>query len=156
MAPGARTARAQSNPPAGYHTRMGPNETPAGGGAARIDRWLFAVRLFKSRSLATQAVSGGKVHVNGQRVKPAHTLRPGDRVTFVRGAVEFECVVVQIAARRGPAPEALRCYQETEASQTCRAEFARRMRLAAALAPRPEERPDKHQRRELRRLRGRG
>src|SRR5262245_65196088 len=53
--------------------------------AARIDRWLFAVRLFKSRSLATQAVSGGKVHINGGRIKPAHSVRPGDVVTFVRG-----------------------------------------------------------------------
>lgn len=122
---------------------------------ARVDRWLFGVRLIKSRSLATQAVSGGKVHVNGQRVKPAHSLRPGDRVSFVRGAVEFECAVVEIPARRGPAAEALRCYQETDASQARRAELGRRMRLAAALAPRPEERPDKHQRRELRRLRGR-
>ncbi len=127
-----------------------------GGGAARVDRWLFGVRLFKSRSLATQAVSGGKVHVNGQRVKPSHTLRPGDQVSFVRGAIEFECSVVGIPARRGPAPEALRHYLESEASQARRAEFAARMRLAAALTPRPEDRPDKHQRRELRRLRGRG
>ncbi len=138
---------------------ISPSETVevgGGGGSARIDRWLFAVRLFKSRSLATQAAHGGKVHVNSQRVKPSHTLRPGDRVRFVRGAVEFECTVVSIPARRGPAPEALRCYQETDASQARRAEFAQRMRLAAALAPRPEDRPDKHQRRELRRLRGRG
>lgn len=138
---------------------MSPYETPAegtGGGAARVDRWLFGVRLFKSRSLATQAVSGGKVHVNGQRIKPAHTLRPGDRVSFVRGAMAFECVVADIPARRGPAPEALRCYQETDASQARRAELAGRMRLAAMLAPRPQERPNKHQRRELRRLRGRG
>jgi ribosome-associated heat shock protein Hsp15 len=138
---------------------MSPYEAPAegtGGGAARVDRWLFGVRLFKSRSLATQAVSGGKVHVNGQRVKPAHTLRPGDRVSFVRGAMAFECVVADIPARRGPAPEALRCYRETDASQAHRAELAGRMRLAAALAPRPQERPNKHQRRELRRLRGRG
>lgn len=128
----------------------------SGGGSARIDRWLFGVRLFKSRSLAAQAVSGGKVHVNGQRVKPAHALSPGDRVSFVRGAIEFECSVVAIPLRRGPAPEALKCYQEAESSQARRAEFLERMRLAAALAPRPEERPDKHQRRELRRLRGRG
>jgi ribosome-associated heat shock protein Hsp15 len=122
---------------------------------ARIDRWLFGVRLFKSRSLAAEAVSGGKVHVNGARVRPAHTLRPGDVVTFNRGAVDFECEVVAIPERRGPAKEAVTCYTETEESRQRREQHAQRMRIAAAMAPRPEERPDKHQRRELRRLRGR-
>jgi ribosome-associated heat shock protein Hsp15 len=126
-----------------------------GGGAARIDRWLFGVRLFKSRSLAAEAVSGGRVHVNGARVKRAHAVRPGDQVRFVRGAVEFECTVQAIPARRGRACEAARCYVESEASRRRREAFAERMRLAAALAPRPDERPDKHQRRTLRRLRGR-
>jgi ribosome-associated heat shock protein Hsp15 len=124
-------------------------------GAARIDRWLFGVRLFKSRSLAAQAVSGGKVHINGERIKPSHSVRPGDVVTFVRGAVEFECKVVAIPARRGPAPEAMRCYDESPASQARRAEFSQRMKLAAAMAPRPDERPDKHDRQALRRLKGR-
>ena len=127
----------------------------SGGGAARIDRWLFGVRLFKSRSLATEAVNGGRVHVNGARVKPEHTVRPGDVVRFMRGAVEFECTVQAIPARRGPAAQASRCYLETEESQARRTAFAERMRLAAAFAPRPEERPDKHERRALRRLRGR-
>lgn len=124
-------------------------------GAARIDRWLFGVRLFKSRSLAADAVSGGKVHVNGARVRPSHGIRTGDLVTFARGAVDFECHVAAIPERRGPAREAVRCYTETDASRERRELHAQRMRLAAALAPRPEERPDKHQRRELRRLRGR-
>jgi ribosome-associated heat shock protein Hsp15 len=134
---------------------MSEASADGGPGAARIDRWLFAVRLFKSRSLAAQAVSGGKVHINGERVKPARSVRPGDLVTFVRGAVEFECKVVAIPIRRGPAPEAIRCYDETPASQTRRAEFSQRMKIAAALAPRPEERPDKHDRQALRRLKGR-
>ena len=129
--------------------------TDTGPGASRIDRWLFAVRLFKSRSLAAEAVNGGKVHVNGSRVRPSHSVRPGDLVTFNRGAVDFECQVTAIPARRGPAREALVCYAETEASRARREQHAQRMRLAAALAPRPEERPDKHQRKELRRLRGR-
>jgi ribosome-associated heat shock protein Hsp15 len=124
-------------------------------GAARIDRWLFAVRLFGSRTLAAQAVSGGRVHVNGERVKPARELRPGDRVAFVRGSVPFECEVVAVPARRGPAAQASRCYAETADSAARRAEFATRMKLAAALTPRPRERPDKHQRALLRRLRGR-
>ena len=126
-----------------------------GPGSARIDRWLFAVRLFKSRSLAAEAVSGGKVHVNGSRVRPSHGVRPGDLVSFSRGAVDFECHVAAIPERRGPAREAVVCYTETDPSRARREQHAQNMRLAAALAPRPEERPDKHQRRELRRLRGR-
>ena len=124
-------------------------------GAARIDRWLFGVRLFKSRSLAAEAVAGGKVHVNGARVRPSHDVKPGDRVSFTRGAVDFECHVSAIPERRGPAKEAATCYAETDASRVRREEHVQRMRLAAALAPRPDERPNKHDRKELRRLRGR-
>ena len=124
-------------------------------GAARIDRWLFAVRLFKSRSLAAEAVSGGKVHLNGSRVRPSHDVRPGDLVSFSRSSVDFECHVTAILKRRGPAREAVGCYAETDDSRERREQHAQRLRLAAALTPHPEERPDKHQRRELRRLRGR-
>jgi len=131
------------------------DESAAGPGAARIDRWLFAVRLYKSRSLAAQAVAGGRVHLNGARVKSAHEVRAGDQLTLMRGAVEFECLVQAIPARRGPAAEAARCYEETAASAVRRAEFAQRMKVAAALTPRPVERPDKRARRQLRRLRGR-
>jgi len=122
---------------------------------ARLDRWLFAVRLFKSRSLAADAVSGGKVHLNEERVKPARAVRPGDRVAFTRGSVVFDCVVLATPERRGPAKEASQCYEETEASRARRVEFANRMRLASALAPSPAGRPDKHDRRLLRRMRGR-
>ncbi len=121
----------------------------------RIDRWLFFVRLFKSRSLAGEAVTGGRVHVNGERVKPSRVVRVGDNVVFNRGAVPFECEVTGLPPRRGPAPEAAACYRESEASVARRAQFAERMRLATAFAPRPESRPDKHERRELRRIRGR-
>jgi ribosome-associated heat shock protein Hsp15 len=124
-------------------------------GAARLDRWLFAVRLFGSRSLAAQAVSGGRVHVNGERVKPSHEVRSGNKVNFMRGALEFECEVLAVPARRGPASEAARCYAESEASRTRREAFAARMRFAAALTPRPAQRPDKRARARLRRLRGR-
>ena len=121
----------------------------------RIDRWLFFVRLFKSRSLAAEAVGGGRVHVNGERVKPSRVLRVGDGIAFNRGAVPFECEVTALPLRRGPAPEAAACYRESEASVARRAQFAERMRLATAFAPRPHSRPDKHERRELRRIRGR-
>ena len=124
-------------------------------GATRIDRWLFGVRLFKSRSAATDAVNGGKVHLNGERVKPSRGVKPGDTVAFTRGAVVFECVVAAIPLRRGPASEAVRCYDETPASKVRREELAARMKVAAGLTPRPDDRPDKHERRLLRRLRGR-
>jgi ribosome-associated heat shock protein Hsp15 len=131
------------------------DDSAAGPGAARIDRWLFAVRLFKSRSLAAEAVGGGRVHLNGERVKAAHEVRRGDLVSLMRGGVEFECTVEAIPVRRGPAPAAAHCYLETTASAARRAEFAQRMKVAAALTPRPVERPDKRDRRQLRRLRGR-
>jgi ribosome-associated heat shock protein Hsp15 len=127
----------------------------AGPGTARIDRWLFAVRLFKSRPLAAQAAAGGRVHLNGERVKAAHEVRCGDRLTLMRGAVEFECTVSAIPVRRGPARLAARCYAETPASIARRAGFAQRMKLGAALVPRPVARPDKRARAQLRRLRGR-
>ncbi|MGH8149819.1 MAG: RNA-binding S4 domain-containing protein [Steroidobacteraceae bacterium] len=131
---------------------FGPENGP---GAGRIDRWLFGVRLFKSRSLAADAVTGGKVHVNGARVRPSHSVRAGDLVTFARGGADFECHVAAIPERRGPAKQAATCYAETDASRERGAQHAQRMRLAAAMAPRPEERPDKHARKALRRLRGR-
>jgi ribosome-associated heat shock protein Hsp15 len=126
-----------------------------GPGATRIDRWLFAVRLFKTRFAAADAVGGGKVHLNSERVKPSHGIKPGDTVTFTRGAVVFECVVAAVPPRRGPTSEAARSYDETPASKARREEFAARMKVAAGLTPRPDGRPDKHQRRLLRQLRGR-
>jgi ribosome-associated heat shock protein Hsp15 len=131
------------------------DESTGGPGAARIDRWLFAVRLYKSRALAAEAVAGGRVHLNAERVKASHEVRPGDVLSLVRGAVEFDCTVRAVPARRGPATQAVRCYEESAASIARRAEFAQRMKVAAALTPRPRERPDKHERRALRRLRGR-
>ena len=130
-----------------------PEDT--GPGATRIDRWLFGVRLFKSRSAAADAVSGGRVHLNGERVKPSHGVKAGDTLSFTRGAVVFECVVAAVPPRRGPASEAARCYDETSASKARSEEFVARMKVAAGLAPRPADRPDKHDRRLLRQLRGR-
>jgi ribosome-associated heat shock protein Hsp15 len=121
----------------------------------RIDRWLFAVRLFKSRSAAADAVNGGRVHLNDERVKASHGVKAGDAVTFTRSAVVFECVVAAVPQRRGPASEAARCYDETPASKARREAFAARMKVAAGLSPRPDERPNKHERRLLRQLRGR-
>src|SRR3954466_3651429 len=126
-----------------------------GGDSLRIDRWLWCTRLFKSRALAADAVGGGKVHVNGRRVKPAHGVRVGDTVTVTRPGFEFECRVVSLPDRRGAAPIAQACYEETEKARAAREKYIEVSRLASALAPRSLEKPDKHARRELRRLRGR-
>jgi ribosome-associated heat shock protein Hsp15 len=130
-----------------------PKQSPPG--AMRIDRWLFGVRLFKSRSVATDAVGGGKVHLNGERVKAAHGVKPGDTVTFTASVGVFECVAAAVPRRRGSASEAARCYDETPASKARREDFAARMKVAAALTPRPDDRPNKRDRRLLRQLRGR-
>ncbi len=134
----------------------GESERAEGGGdVLRVDRWLWCTRLFKSRSLAAEAVGGGKVHVNGHRVKPAHGVRVGDMVTITRPGFAFECRVLALPDRRGAAPIAQACYAETEQARAAREKFAEVSRLASAFAPRSLERPDKHGRRELRRLRGR-
>ena len=120
---------------------------------ARIDRWLWYVRFYKSRALASRAVAGGKVHVNGDRVKPARSIAPGDRLSITRGPQAFEIVVVALPGRRGPAAEAQRCYEETPASVARRAKLSEQHALAAAFAPRPETRPHKRERRQLLKLR---
>ena len=112
--------------------------------------------MFKSRTLAAEAVAGGKVHVNGQRVKPAHAVRVGDMITLTRPGYAFECEVQDLPDRRGSAPVAQACYVETEAARAAREKFAENSRVASAFAqPRSLEKPGKHGRRELRRLRGR-
>jgi ribosome-associated heat shock protein Hsp15 len=126
-----------------------------GSDSLRVDRWLWCTRLFKSRTLAAEAVGGGKVHVNGRRVKPAHALRVGDTVAITRAGFEFECRVRSLPQRRGAAPVAQACYEETAAARAAREKYVEASRLAAAFAPRSLDKPDKHGRRELRRLRGR-
>ena len=126
-----------------------------GGLSLRIDRWLWCTRLYKSRSQAAEAVGGGKGHINGRRVKPAHGVRVGDQVVITRPGYEFECEVKQLPDRRGAASIAQACYAETDKARAAREKFSEQSRLAAAFAPRSDERPDKHARRELRRLRGR-
>jgi len=126
-----------------------------GGGALRVDRWLWCTRLFKTRSLAAEAASGGKVHVNDRRVKPAQPVRVGDRITITRPGYEFVCEVRQLPDRRGSATVAQACYAETDSARAAREKFAEQARLAAAFAPHSPERPDKRGRRDLRRLRGR-
>src|SRR5215510_13830627 len=120
---------------------------------ARIDKWLWCARFYKSRAQASEAVAGGKVHLNGERVKAAHSVRIGDRVEISQGPLIRELHILLLPERRGPAVEAERCYQETVASIARRSHLKEQHALAAAFAPRPETRPDKHERRRLMKLR---
>jgi ribosome-associated heat shock protein Hsp15 len=122
--------------------------TPASG--LRIDKWLWCARFFKSRSLATDAVAGGLVHVNGERIKPSRLVQVGDRLQITRNEERFELLVQGIPVRRGPAPEARSHYTETAESVAAR---EARRQFARLAAPAPTQRPDKHGRRALRDLR---
>ena len=115
----------------------------------RVDKWLWCTRFFKTRSLAAQAVSGGKVHINGERVKPAHNLRAGDRLSLMLNGVLAEFDVVGLPARRGPAAEAQKSYAEVPGSVERRAKMREAHRLADLSRPRSEGRPDKRDRRRL-------
>jgi ribosome-associated heat shock protein Hsp15 len=122
------------------------------GEGSRLDKWLWFARFYKTRSLATAAISGGKVHLNAERVKPAHAVRPGDRVTLILDGIVAEFEVLAIPRRRGPATEARNHYLETPASAARRAELRDQQRLAQLTRPRPDSRPDKRDRRRLMRL----
>jgi ribosome-associated heat shock protein Hsp15 len=119
----------------------------------RIDRWLWAARLFKTRGAATDAVLGGKAHVNGVRVKPSKDVRAGDRVEVTVGDVRRELVVRAIADRRGPASVAATLYDETPESAARREQHAAARRLARPLGADLGTRPTKRDRRRLEALR---
>jgi ribosome-associated heat shock protein Hsp15 len=120
--------------------------------SVRIDKWLWAARFFKTRSLASQAVAGGKVQLNGARVKPARAVKRGDRLEIHKAGFEFVVTVLELSERRGPATEARALYQESEDSMQRRQQLREQQRLAAASAPRPQTRPDKKARRQLRNM----
>jgi ribosome-associated heat shock protein Hsp15 len=121
-----------------------------GSGGLRIDKWLWFTRFFKSRSQATDAVSGGLVHVNGERVKPSRLIQIDDRIHITRDELRFDVIVLGIPTRRGPAPEARSHYNETPESIAARESRRENARHAA---PAPIGRPDKHARRALKDLR---
>ena len=127
-----------------------PTDDSAPAGRVRLDKWLWAARFFKTRSIAADAITGGKVQVNGDRPKAAKLLQIGDEVSIRLGPYEHVVHVRGISERRGPATVAATLYEETEASLTARAKLSEQLRMApAAFVYEDKGRPTKRDRREL-------
>lgn len=119
----------------------------------RLDKWLWAARFYKTRSLATAAVDGGRVKQNGMAVKPAREVKPGDRLELRVGDERWEVVVAGLNEQRRPAPEARLLYQETEESIRQRAQAAELRRISPMPVSDHKGRPTKRDRRQLVRFR---
>ena len=115
----------------------------------RIDKWLWAARFFKTRSLATDAVSGGKVRLNDAPTKPAREVKAGDRLEISNGDTRWQVVVLALSDKRGPAPEARLLYEETAASIAEREAAQQRHQLAREPAAEIDGRPTKRDRRQI-------
>jgi ribosome-associated heat shock protein Hsp15 len=126
--------------------------TTDAGDIFRADKWLWAARFYKTRSLAMQAINGGKVHVNGERIKPARRLVAGDRLTVQKGPYRLVITVERLTLQRGPAEQARELYSESEQSRQERHALSMERRLQGHVPGRRERRPDKHARRQLREM----
>ena len=121
----------------------------------RLDKWLWAARFYKTRGLAADAVAGGKVQVNGERVKRSKVLRIGDEVRIRQGPYEHQVVVRGLSDRRGPADQALLLYEERAESRAAREMMAIQLKsLHSGFVP-DRGRPTKKDRREIQRLKRR-
>lgn len=118
----------------------------------RIDKWLYAARFFKTRSLAADAVERGKVHINGARTKPAKTVLIGDTLTIRIGYYQYEIEVLTLSNKRGSASEAQKLYLETDASRQAREMFAEQIKIQSQQFY-TKGRPTKRDRREIERFR---
>jgi len=118
-------------------------------GQQRIDKWLWAARFYKTRSLATEAVSGGKVHLNNERIKPSRNIKVGDHLKVTRGQYEFSITVDGLNAQRRPAKEAECLYTESIESIEKRRELSLSLKAINANMPYSESRPSKKQRRQI-------
>lgn len=122
--------------------------------AVRLDKWLWAARLFKTRQLAVEAIEGGKVQVNGQRTKPGRAIHPGVRLRIRKGSLEWEIEVLVLSRQRRPAPEAALLYAESVESRGRREALLRQRRELGLGADTPSERPTKRDRRRIERFTG--
>ena len=119
----------------------------------RVDKWLWAARLYKTRNAAADAVRGGRVHVNGEHVKPSKAVHAGDTIEMTIGMVRRTLAVTAVAERRGPASVAATMYEETPESRAARERYVQERRLARPLGADLGERPTKQARRRLDALR---
>ena len=119
----------------------------------RIDKWLWAARFYKTRSIAKAAIEGGKVHLDGQRVKVSREITVGEHLTVKQGWDEKELVVKGLSDQRGPAPIAQTLYEETAASVRRREREAQARKAAGGATARPTQKPGKHERKALEKLR---
>ncbi|GHA14922.1 ribosome-associated heat shock protein Hsp15 [Oceanisphaera arctica] len=115
----------------------------------RLDKWLWAARFYKTRSLARTMIDGGKVHYNGQRSKPSKLVEVGALIRLRQGNDEKEVVVLELSEHRGKAEQAQRLFRETEDSIKKREQNAEARKFNSQFAPSPERRPDKKERRTL-------
>jgi len=115
----------------------------------RLDKWLWAARFYKTRSIARNMVDGGKVHYNGQRSKPSKMVEVGAEVRLRQGNDEKTIVIAKLSGTRRGAPEAQTLYQETAESIKQREAHAQMRKLNAFDSPSPDKRPDKKQRRDI-------
>lgn len=119
----------------------------------RIDKWLWAARFFKTRSLATDAVERGRVRLNGDRCKPARNLRAGDLLDIDNGSTEWQIRVIALSGQRGPAPVAQALYEETEDSLRQREQRAEQRKVFSEPGETIRGRPTKRDRRMIDRSR---
>ena len=117
--------------------------------SVRLDKWLWAARFYKTRNIARTMIEGGKVDYNGVRAKPSRTVEIGAKVKLLQGNVRKEVEILSISDFRGPASVAQLLYKETEESIVQRTKIQEQMKLRALLAPHPDNRPNKKERREL-------
>lgn len=120
----------------------------------RLDKWLWAARFFKTRSLATQAIDHGRVKLNGERVKPAREVKPGDRLEVHLNEVAWTLTVRALSMQRGPAPVAQALYEEDPASVARRQQQISERKLASNPAAAIKGRPTKRDRRQIHRFTG--
>ena len=119
----------------------------------RLDKWLWAARFFKTRSLAAEAVEGGKVHLNGQRTKPGKTVKVGSRLLIHKGELEWSVEVLDLPVQRRPASEARLAFREDEQSRERREQLVDERRAQRKLATaQPSSRPSKRDRRLIHRF----
>ena len=124
-------------------------------GRVRLDKWLWAARFYKTRTLAAEAIAGGKVQVNGDRAKRARPLAVGDEVRVRQGPYEHRVVVRELSERRGAASVAARLYEETAESREAREKLAVQLKTLHSAFVTPAGRPTKRDRREIERFKRR-